>query len=74
MPHLKGAPMRIAANIGACQGYGNCAALDPHHFDVDDDGLVIVLRDSVLDGELETAAAAVRSCPVAVLELLEDGN
>lgn len=63
--------MQITANIGACQGYGNCVALDPKHFDLDDDGLVVVLDESVTNEERETAAAAVRSCPVAVLELIE---
>lgn len=65
--------VRITANIGACQGYGNCVALDPKHFDLDDDGLVVVLDDSVENEERETAAAAVRSCPVAVLELVDSG-
>ena len=65
--------MRITANVSKCQGYGNCAALDPNHFDLDDDGLVVLLSDTVLEQDLKTAAAAVRSCPVSALELVDDG-
>jgi ferredoxin len=64
--------MRIDSNVHLCQSYGNCTALDPEHFDLDDDGLVVVLRDTVTDDEQETAAAAVRSCPVAALSLVGD--
>lgn len=64
--------MRITANISGCQGYGNCAALDPNHFDLDDDGLVVVVTDTVLEQDLKVTAAAVRSCPVSVLELVDD--
>lgn len=64
--------MRIHANLGLCQGYGNCVALDPDHFDLDDDGLVVVLRDTVSPDEEETTAAAARSCPVKVLRLEND--
>ena len=52
--------MRIDSNVHLCQSYGNCTALDPQHFDLDDDGLVVVLRDTVTDDEQEIAAAAVR--------------
>jgi len=64
--------MRITSDVHLCQGYGNCIAADPEHFDLDDDGLVVVLRDSVGDGEQETTAVAVRSCPVAALGLVDD--
>ena len=64
--------MRITSDVQLCQGYGNCIAADPEHFDLDDDGFVVVLRDTVSDGEQETASAAVRSCPVAALGLVDD--
>lgn len=64
--------MRIKADVGKCQGYGNCVDLDPEHFDLDDEGLVVLLRDSVTDQETETANAAVRSCPVQAVWLADD--
>jgi len=27
--------MRIHADVGKCQGYGNCAGLDKEHFDLE---------------------------------------
>jgi ferredoxin len=63
--------MQIQADASKCQGYGNCVDLDPGHFDLDDDGLVVVLKDSVAPSEQETAGAAVRSCPVAAVWLVD---
>ena len=36
--------MRIHADVGKCQGYGNCVGLDQAHFDLDDDGLKLMSR------------------------------
>jgi ferredoxin len=69
---MKVSDMRITSNVHLCQSYGNCVALDAEHFDLDDDGLVVVLRDTVTDDEQETTSAAVRSCPVAALSLVDD--
>jgi ferredoxin len=66
--------MRIHADVAQCQGYGNCAALDAGHFDLDDDGLVVVLRPEVDAGERETAEAAVRSCPAEAIWLADDAG
>jgi len=65
--------MRVASDAGKCQGYGNCVAIDPKHFDLDEDGTVVVLEESVTADELETAEEAVRSCPVAAI-WLEDAQ
>lgn len=65
--------MRIHADVGKCQGYGNCAVVDAEHFDLDDDGLVVVRRDTVTAAERDTAADAVRSCPAEALALVDDG-
>jgi ferredoxin len=61
--------MRIHADVGKCQGYGNCVQLDEAHFDLDDDGLVAIRSDTVTAGELDTVAAAVRSCPAEAIWL-----
>ncbi|TFD61293.1 ferredoxin [Cryobacterium sp. Hh7] len=65
--------MRIEATRHLCQSYGNCVAIDPDHLDLDDEGIVIVTRDTVEDGELATVQAGIRSCPVNAL-LLVDAN
>ncbi|TFB75025.1 ferredoxin [Cryobacterium glaciale] len=63
--------MRIEATRHLCQSYGNCVAIDPDHLDLDDEGLVIVTRDTVEDGELATVQAGIRSCPVNALLLVD---
>jgi ferredoxin len=59
--------MRIQADVGKCQGYGNCVAIDADHFDLDDDGMVVVLDYGVTPGQVDTVDEAVRSCPVAAI-------
>jgi ferredoxin len=59
--------MRIRADLDKCQGYGNCVAIDAQHFDIDDDGLVVVLDETVSPADLGTTEEAVRSCPVAAI-------
>jgi ferredoxin len=59
--------MRIQADVGKCQGYGNCVAIDAQHFDLDDDGLVVVLDQTVSPSDLDTTEEAIRSCPVAAI-------
>jgi ferredoxin len=63
--------MRIQATRHLCQSYGNCVAIDPEHLDLDDEGLVVVTRDSVENGELATVQAGIRSCPVNALVLVD---
>lgn len=59
--------MRIEADVVKCQGYGNCVGVDAKHFDLDDDGLVVVLDEAVDPADMETVDAAIRSCPVAAI-------
>lgn len=61
--------LRIHSDHTKCQGYGNCAALVPDYFDLDDDGLVVVLSEQVEDDERGEVERAVRSCPVSAIWL-----
>lgn len=64
--------MEVRADAGKCQGYGNCVAIDPVHFDLDDDGIVVVIRSEVTAADLSTTEEAIRNCPVSALWL--EGN
>jgi ferredoxin len=66
--------LRFHVDVGKCQGYGNCVTADEEHFDLDDSGLVVVLRDTVTAEEKDNAAAAVRSCPADAIRLVDDGS
>ncbi|MES3636613.1 ferredoxin [Mycobacterium intracellulare] len=61
--------IRVEADRELCQGYANCIAAAPDVFDIDDDGIVVVLRDEVEDSERARVDESVRSCPVAALRL-----
>lgn len=55
-----------------CMGYANCLATAPDLFDLDDDGIAIVigfLPDS--PGSEELARRAARACPANAIEIIE---
>lgn len=60
---------RIVADLDACQGYANCVVGASDYFDLDDDGVVVVLREDVPESELKRVAEAARSCPVSALRV-----
>jgi ferredoxin len=61
--------IKVEADRELCQGYANCIAASPDVFDIDDDGVVVVLRDEVEDSERVRVEESVRSCPVTALRL-----
>lgn len=61
--------LEVGADYAKCQGYANCITAAPDVFDVDDEGVVIVLRDEVGEDERDRVAESVRSCPMAALTL-----
>lgn len=61
--------MKIHADKDVCQGFGNCALAAPEYFDVDDDGIVVVLEETVPAEKVAEATEAVRWCPIRALEI-----
>lgn len=61
----------IKANLGACQGYANCVLAAEDYFDIDDDGIVVVLRAEVPESDRKRVEEAARSCPVSALTVVE---
>jgi ferredoxin len=64
--------MRIHADLARCQGYGNCAGADSEHFDLNDDGLVVIRSGRVTAEDSQAVAEAVRSCPAEAIWLAAD--
>jgi len=62
--------MRIEVNRARCVGLGVCESLSPEHFEVGDDGVLVLRDDSVSADAVETIEEAVRSCPTASLTLI----
>jgi ferredoxin len=58
---------RIEIDDAACSAHGDCAAIAPQVFRVDDIAVVIG------DGPDELVREAARACPAAAIVLVEDG-
>jgi 3-phenylpropionate/trans-cinnamate dioxygenase ferredoxin reductase subunit len=61
----------VKADLHACQGYANCVVGATDYFDLDDDGIVVLLRTNVPEAERSRVTEAARSCPVSAL-VVED--
>lgn len=59
----------VIANLDACQGYANCVAAAEDYFDIDDDGIVVLLKREVPESERIYVEEAARSCPVSALRV-----
>ena len=60
----------IDVEVGKCIGAGNCADVAPRHFDQDPDtGLVVVVDETVSDGDLAKVQEAASLCPVAAIRV-----
>jgi 3-phenylpropionate/trans-cinnamate dioxygenase ferredoxin reductase subunit len=62
----------VKADLKACQGYANCVAGAEDIFDIDDDGVVVLLRTTIDGSERARVEEAARSCPVNALTVEDD--
>lgn len=62
----------LRADVTLCQGYANCVDLAPDVFDIDDDGVVVLLECEITDANLARIEQAVQSCPVSALSIKEE--
>jgi Ferredoxin len=62
----------IRADRTVCQGYGNCVLADPDTFDVDDEGLVVLRRETVGDEGLAAARRAAYDCPSEAITVVAE--
>ena len=61
--------VRVRLDVGLCEGYGNCVFEAEEYFELEDDGVVQLLRKEVEPGDADRVALAVASCPVSALLL-----
>jgi ferredoxin len=59
----------LKADLEACQGYANCVLAADDYFDIDDDGVVVLLRTEIAETDHARVEEAARSCPVSALEV-----
>ena len=62
---------RIKADLDVCQGFAVCVSSAPDLFELDDEDLVVVLKEEITEEERASADLAVNGCPVVALELEE---
>ncbi|WP_375000863.1 ferredoxin [Aeromicrobium sp. CTD01-1L150] len=59
----------VKADLELCQGYANCVVGADDVFDIDEDGVVVILADQVAPEEVARVDAAAQSCPVSAVWL-----
>ncbi|MFI6956564.1 ferredoxin [Nocardia sp. NPDC050408] len=60
--------MKIVADRGLCQGYGNCVTAAPNFFDLDDAGMVLLLRPTAETADEQAAVRqAIPVCPMSAI-------
>jgi ferredoxin len=62
----------VKADAGLCQGHANCIVEAGEVFDLDEDGLVVLLKERIGEDQREDVERAVASCPEKALSLVED--
>lgn len=62
--------LKVEVDRDLCIGLGNCAAIAPTAFDLDDDGKVVILDPSSVDEQ--TLLAAAQSCSVKAITIKDD--
>ncbi len=60
---------RVTVDEARCEGHGLCQDSAPAVFELNDEGIAVVLVDPVPDALTRQAEAGVRVCPVAALTI-----
>lgn len=61
--------MEVTVDFGRCTGLGICESLAPEHFEVNDDGVLLLLKADVTSDELTGVEEAIAGCPTEALRL-----
>jgi 3-phenylpropionate/trans-cinnamate dioxygenase ferredoxin reductase subunit len=59
----------VKADLDACQGYANCVVAADDVFDLDDSGVVVLLRKEIPESDRDRMQEAARVCPVSALAI-----
>lgn len=62
----------LKADLAACQGYANCVVGADDVYDLDDDGIVVLLRETISEDDRPRVENAAKSCPVSALWVEEE--
>jgi ferredoxin len=62
----------VKVDLQACQGYANCVVGASDYFDLDDDGIVVLLKTEVPEADRARVTEAARSCPASALTVEDE--
>lgn len=68
--HAKPKPVTVEVDRGLCQGHAVCMGESPAHFQVGNDSVLKIVKDTVSAEELAAVEKAVQFCPNQALKLL----
>lgn len=63
--------LRIEIDRSKCTGLGICESVDPDIFEIDDEGSLVLLRDTVDESDRDIVDEAVRACPTRALRVVD---
>ena len=67
-----GEPMIVRVDVKVCQGHGQCVLFAPEIFQLNEEGLAVVLVERPESESMRAAAVdAAHACPVRAITLLE---
>jgi ferredoxin len=61
----------VNADRSRCKGWANCVAGADDVFDIDDDGVVVLLQTSIAEADRTRVDEVARRCPEAALSVAE---
>jgi len=61
--------MKVIVDFDKCTGLGICESLAPNHFEVNDEGDLVLLDEDVTDGQRAEVEEAISGCPTEALRL-----
>ncbi|MDP9183281.1 MAG: ferredoxin [Actinomycetota bacterium] len=61
--------MQVLCDVEKCTGLGLCESIAPDFFEVQDDGTLVMLRETFDESERTALNEAIRSCPTEALSL-----
>ena len=61
----------VTADRGRCQGWANCVAGADDVFDIDDDGLVVLLQAEIPEADRARIDEVGHRCPVSALKVAD---
>lgn len=64
--------MKVTVDRTKCTGLGICEATAPEVFEVDENGDLLLLAETVSTDQVDEVRAAVEGCPTEALRLVEE--